>query len=167
MSNSPEQLTITPDGYAPRLKRLRQLSGLLDNIITIPGTQVGIGLDPIIGLLPIGGDALGLIFSFYIIIEAAQLGVSTATLGRMVMNVIVDCLVGAIPMLGDLFDLAWKANNYNIILLEESLKSLHQNKKADKSFILFFSIGLFLLAIVLISIPVILLRILWQIFTGS
>jgi len=85
----------------------------------------------------------------------------------MVMNVIVDCLVGAIPMLGDLFDLAWKANNYNIILLEESLKSLHQNKKADKSFILFFSIGLFLLAIVLISIPVILLRILWQIFTGS
>jgi hypothetical protein len=167
MPNSPEQLSIISDGYAPKLKRLRQFSSILDNIITIPGTQVGIGLDPIIGLLPIGGDALGLIFSFYIIIEAAQLGVSTATLGRMVMNVIVDALVGAIPMLGDLFDFAWKANNYNIILLEESLKSSHQNKKADKSFILVFSIGLFLLAIVLVSIPVILIRILWQIFTGS
>ena len=99
--------------------------------------------------------------------EAAQLGVPVATLGRMVMNVIVDSLVGAIPMLGDLFDFAWRANNYNIILLEAALKSPHQNQKADNSFILIFSIGLFLLAIVLISIPVILIRILWQIFTGS
>ncbi|MTJ53444.1 DUF4112 domain-containing protein [Anabaena sp. UHCC 0253] len=167
MPNSPEQVSITNDGYAPRLKRLRQLSKLLDNIITIPGTQVGIGLDPIIGLLPIGGDALGLILSFYIIIEAAQLGVSRATLGRMVMNVIVDSLVGAIPMLGDLFDFAWKANNYNIILLEDSLKSPQQNHKADTSFILVFSAGLFLLAIVLIAIPVILIRVLWQVFTSS
>ncbi|BAZ85983.1 DUF4112 domain-containing protein [Dolichospermum compactum] len=167
MPNSSEPFVITLDGYAPRLKRLRQLSGLLDNIITIPGTPIGVGLDPIIGLLPIGGDALGLIFSFYIIIESAQLGVPTATLGRMVMNVIVDSLVGAIPMLGDLFDFAWRANNYNIILLEEALKSPYQNQKGDKSFILIFSIGLFVLAIVLISIPVILIRILWQIFTGS
>ncbi|MTJ49579.1 DUF4112 domain-containing protein [Dolichospermum sp. UHCC 0259] len=167
MPNSSEQFSITPDGYAPRLKRLRQLSGILDNIITIPGTQIGVGLDPIIGLLPIGGDALGLIFSFYIIIEAAQLGVPTATLGRMVMNVIVDSLVGSIPMLGDLFDFAWRANNYNIILLEEALKFPQQNQKVNNTFILIFSIGLFLLAIVLISIPVILIRILWQVFTGS
>ena len=167
MPNYPQQFSIIPDGYAPRLKRLRQLSGLLDNIITIPGTKVGIGLDPIIGLIPIGGDFLGLIFSFYIIIEAAQLGLSKATLGRMIMNVIIDCLFGAIPMLGDLFDFSWKANNYNIILLEEALKSPHENKKADKSFIVVFSIILFFLAIVLISIPVILIRILWQILTGS
>jgi hypothetical protein len=167
MPNSPEQFSITPDGYAPRLKRLRQLSRLLDNIVNIPGTKVGIGLDPIIGLLPIGGDALGLLLSFYIIVEAAQLGVSTATLARMVMNVIVDSLVGAIPMLGDLFDFAWKANNYNIILLEEALKSPQENKKADKSFIVVFTIGLFFLAIVLIAIPMILLRILWYLFTGS
>ncbi|MBE9232086.1 DUF4112 domain-containing protein [Cuspidothrix issatschenkoi LEGE 03284] len=167
MPNSPEQFSITPDGYAPRLKRLRQLSRLLDNMVNIPGTKVGIGLDPIIGLLPIGGDVLGLLFSFYIIIEAAQLGVSTATLARMVMNVIVDSLVGAIPMLGDLFDFAWKANNYNIILLEEALKSPQKNKKADKSFMVVFSIGLFFLAIVLIAIPMILLRILWYLFTGS
>ena len=167
MPNYPQQFSIIPDGYAPRLKRLRQLSGLLDNIITIPGTKVGIGLDPIIGLIPIGGDFLGLIFSFYIIIEAAQLGLSKATLGRMVMNVIIDCLFGAIPMLGDLFDFAWKANNYNIILLEEALKSPLENKKADTSFIVVFSIILFFLAIVLISIPVILIIILLQILTGS
>ena len=167
MPNSPEHFSITPNGYAPRLKRLRQISKILDNIITIPGTQVGIGLDPIIGLLPIGGDALGLIFSFYIIIEAAQLGLSTATLGRMVMNVIIDSLVGTIPMLGDLFDFAWKANNYNIILLEQALKDPPKNKKANNSFIFLLIIGLFLIAIVLISIPVILIRILWQVITGS
>lgn len=167
MPNYPQQFSIIPDGYAPRLKRLRQISKILDNIITIPGTQVGIGLDPIIGLIPVGGDALGLIFSFYIIIEAAQLGLSTATLGRMVMNVILDSLVGAIPMLGDLFDFAWKANNYNIILLEEALKDSPKNKKANKYFILLLIIGLFLIAIVLISIPVILIRILWQVITGS
>jgi hypothetical protein len=167
MPNSFEEFSIQPDGYAPRLKRLRQLSRLLDNIVTIPGTEIGIGLDPIIGLLPIGGDALGLIFSFYIIIEAAQLGVPTATLWRMVMNVIVDSLIGAIPMLGDFFDFAWRANNYNILLLEESLKYPQENKTTNNSFIFLFSIGLFILAIVLISIPVILVRILWQIFTGS
>lgn len=83
------------------------------------------------------------------------------------MNVIVDCLVGTIPMLGDFFDFAWKANNYNIILLEEALKDPHKNKKANKSFILLLIIGLFILAIVLISIPVILIRILWQVLTGS
>ena len=167
MPNYSEQFSITPDGYAPRLKRLRQFSRLLDNIITIPGTKVGIGLDPIIGLLPIGGDFLGLILSFYIIIESVQLGVSKATLGRMVINVIIDFLVGTIPILGDLFDFAWKANVYNIILLEKALTSPHENKKADKSFILALVFGLFLLAIVLIAIPVILLRILWLIFTGS
>ncbi|MFO0408824.1 MAG: DUF4112 domain-containing protein [Dolichospermum sp.] len=167
MPNSPKHFSITADASTPRLKRLRQISKILDNIITIPGTQMGIGLDPIIGLIPVGGDALGLIFSFYIIIEAAQLGLSTATLGRMVMNVILDSLVGAIPMLGDLFDFAWKANNYNIILLEEALKDPHKNKKANKSFILLLIIGLFILAIVLISIPVILIRILWQVITGS
>ncbi len=167
MPNSPEHFSITTDGYAPRLKRLRQISKILDNIITIPGTQVGIGLDPIIGLLPVGGDALGLIFSFYIIIEAAQLGLSTATLVRMVMNVILDSLIGAIPMLGDFFDFAWKANNYNIILLEQALKDPHKNKKANKYFILLLIIGLFMITIVLISIPVILIRILWQVITGS
>lgn len=85
----------------------------------------------------------------------------------MVVNVIIDSLVGAIPLLGDLFDFAWKANNYNIILLEEALKSPQENKKADKSFIVVFSIGLFFLAIVLIAIPMILLRILCYLFTGS
>lgn len=158
---------IEPDTKAATLKRLRQLSRLMDNLITVPGTKVGVGLDPIIGLLPIGGDVLGVILSSYIIVEAAKLGVSRATLGKMIFNLIIDGLVGAIPMLGDLFDFAWKANILNIQLLEDHLKSPHQSKKADKWFILALVAGLLLIAIVLVVLPIIVIRLLWQALTGG
>ncbi|BAZ32173.1 hypothetical protein NIES4074_46750 [Cylindrospermum sp. NIES-4074] len=168
MPQPPHQYSaIEPDAYAPSLKRLRQLTKLLDNAITIPGTKAGIGLDPLIGLLPIGGDVLGVILSCYIILEAARLGVSRATLGKMVLNMIIDGLVGAVPVLGDFFDFAWTANTYNIQLLEESLKFPTQNKKADRWFILGVFAGLLLLAIVLIALPVILISMLWKALTGS
>jgi hypothetical protein len=113
MSNSPNKIYIESDGYARILKRLRQISKVLDNAITITGTQVGIGLDPI----------LGLIFSLYIIIESARLGIWRGTLGGMVVNIIIDALVGAVTMLGNLFYFAWRVNNYNITLLGNYLKS--------------------------------------------
>ncbi|MEA5578077.1 DUF4112 domain-containing protein [Anabaena sp. UHCC 0451] len=160
MSNSHHEISIEADGYSATLKRIRQISKVLDNAITIPGTQVGIGLDPIIGLIPVGGDVLGLIFSTYIIIESARLGVSRATLGRMIVNIIIDALVGAIPMLGDLFDFAWRANNYNLNLLEDYLKSPGEKKKADQGFIIALFVGLFLLAIVLVALPVIIIKML-------
>jgi hypothetical protein len=158
---------IEPNAPAPTLKRLRQLSRLLDNLVTIPGTQVGVGLDPIMGLLPIGGDVVGMILSCYIVVEAARLGVPRATVGRMVFNIIIDGLVGAVPMLGDLFDFAWKANTLNIQLLEDSLKLPNQSKKADKWFILALIVGLLLVVIVLVVLPVILIRLLWQALTGN
>ncbi|MEH2382919.1 MAG: DUF4112 domain-containing protein [Nostoc sp.] len=158
---------IEPDAKAPTLKRLRQLSRLLDNVITIPGTKIGFGLDPILGLIPIGGDFLGVMFSSYIILEAARLGVSRATLGKMVLNVIVDGLVGAIPVLGDLFDFAWTANSYNIKLLEEYLKFPSQQRSADRWFIFAVLVGLLLTSIVLVALPVILIRMLWNALTGG
>ncbi|MBW4675673.1 MAG: DUF4112 domain-containing protein [Desmonostoc geniculatum HA4340-LM1] len=158
---------IEPDSKAPTLKRLRQISRLLDNAITIPGTQVGIGIDPILGLIPVGGDFLGIMFSCYIILEAARLGVSRPSLGRMVVNVIIDGLIGAIPILGDFFDIAWTANNYNLKLLEEHLKFPTQQKSADKWFIIALLVGLLLISIVLVALPVILIRMLWNAFTGT
>ncbi|MBD2568848.1 DUF4112 domain-containing protein [Anabaena lutea] len=167
MSNSPHRSASEADGYAPTLKRLNQISRLLDNAITIPGTQVGIGLDPILGLIPVGGDVLGVMLSIYIIIESARMGVSRASLSRMVVNIIIDSLIGAVPMLGDFFDFAWTANNYNIKLLEDYLKSPGEKKKADQGFIIALFAGLLLLAIVLIALPVILIRLLWNALTGS
>ncbi len=121
------------------------------------------------GLIPLGADVLGLIFSLYIIIESARLGIWRATWGRMVMvvNIIIDVLVGAVPMLGNLFDLVWKANNYNITLLGDYLKTPGERKKADQGFIILSIGGLFLLAIVLIPLPVIIIGMLWQALTGG
>ncbi|MBD2163177.1 DUF4112 domain-containing protein [Calothrix membranacea FACHB-236] len=168
MPDSPSRYPIIePDAKAPRVRRLRQLSRILDNAITIPGTQVGVGIDPILGLLPVGGDFLGVMLSCYIVVEAARLGIPRATIGRMVFNIIVDGLVGSFPMLGDLFDFAWKANTLNIQLLEDNLKFSSQSQKADRLFIFALVAGLLVIAIVLVVLPVILIRLLWQAITGG
>ncbi|MFN6463974.1 MAG: DUF4112 domain-containing protein [Nostoc sp. DedVER02] len=165
--SNPRFSMIEPDTKAPTLKRLRQLSRLLDNIITIPGTKIGFGVDPILGLIPIGGDFLGVMFSSYIILEAARLGVSRATLAKMVFNVILDGLVGTVPVLGDFFDFAWKANTNNIKLLEEYLKFPSEQKSADRWFIIALLLGLLLISIVLVALPVILIRMVWNALTGG
>jgi hypothetical protein len=167
MPDSPSPFFITADAYAPRLKRLRQLTKLLDKAITIPGTNVGIGLDPIIGLIPIGGDALGFILSLYIMIEAARLGVSKATLSRMAVNIMIDAFLGAVPMLGDVFDFAWTANSYNLQLLEDALKAPKEQKKADKWFIFGIVATLLVLMIVLVALPVIIISTVWHALTGG
>ncbi len=108
------------DDQAHRLQRLRGFARVLDSAITLPGGY-RIGLDGLFGLLPGVGDTLGGLASSYIIVEAARLGASTTTLLRMVLNVLLDVLVGLIPLAGDLFDFVWKANERNLALLERQL----------------------------------------------
>lgn len=159
--------TIEPDAKAPTLKRLRQFARLLDKAIVIPGTQVGIGLDPIIGLLPGGGDFLGVMLSAYIVLEAARLGASQSTLGKMVLNIVIDGVIGAVPLIGDFFDFAWTANTFNIKLLEEHLKFPSQAKKADWRFVLGILLLLLVVAIALVALPIILIRMLWVFLFGG
>lgn len=153
--------TIDPDAKAPTLRRLRQLSRILDKAITIPGTRIGFGLDPMIGLLFGAGDFLGLVFSAYIVLESARLGVPAATLAKMLLNIIIDAIVGAIPAVGDLFDFAWTANEYNIRLLEDHLKFPSQKKSTDKWFVLAVLVGLFIVTIGLVALSVVLVRFFW------
>ena len=105
------------DSSDDELLQLRKLARLLDSAIPLPGGY-RIGLDGIIGLIPGVGDALTASAAAYIVIRAAQMGASTATLVRMIFNVLLELVVGAVPVIGDLFDFAWKANNRNIELLE-------------------------------------------------
>lgn len=128
-----------------KLKRLKNLSKLLDNAIPIPGTKYKIGLDPIIGLFPAVGDYATLIVSGYIVFEAAKLGAKQDTLTKMAMNIFIDSLAGSVPIAGDLFDVAWKANQMNLDLLEkdlpapEALESFADPEKTDwKPIILIF-----------------------------
>ena len=104
-----------------RLKRVRLLSRLLDEQFRIPGTTQRIGLDGLLGLIPGVGDAVGALLSAYILYEAIRLGAPRTVLLRMVANIGIDTVVGAIPVAGDIFDIAWKANKKNAGLLHAYL----------------------------------------------
>ena len=104
-----------------KLKRLKTIGKLLDNSIPIPFTKYKIGLDPIIGLFPAVGDYLTFFVSAYIVFEAASLGAKQETLIKMTTNILVDALLGSVPVAGDVFDVAWKANQQNLDLLEKDL----------------------------------------------
>jgi len=106
-----------------RLARIRALARLLDDSLPVPGTNHRIGLDGIIGLVPVVGDAVSALLAAYLISEAAQLGVPRRILARMGFNLAVDFVVGAVPVAGDAFDLIWKANKKNTRLLEKHLAS--------------------------------------------
>ena len=101
--------------------RLRRFAWILDELIPIPGTQQRVGLDALIGLVPGVGDTIGALLSTYIILEAARRGASVWTVTRMLANVGVETVVGAVPFLGDLFDVVFKANRRNLALLGDTL----------------------------------------------
>ena len=114
-----------------RLNRLRTLSKLLDNAITIPGTSYKVGIDPLLGLIPAAGDYLSAALSAYIVVEAARFGLPNATISRMVFNIVLDALGGTVPMVGDVFDFAWKANSANLALLEDHLDTYPTQTKTN------------------------------------
>lgn len=107
-----------PEAHAATRQRLQKLAWWLDSSIPIPGTRFRIGLDSLIGLLPGVGDAIGALLSSYLLAEAARLNVPRSVILQMGLNVLIDTLVGMVPILGDFFDMAWKANQRNIRLLE-------------------------------------------------
>lgn len=111
---------LAPDSAARG--RLERLAWWLDSSIRIPGTRFRFGLDALIGLVPGLGDVAGLVLSSYIIAEAARLGVSRIVLVRMGFNVALETLIGAIPLVGDLFDAVWKANQRNVQLVGQYLR---------------------------------------------
>jgi hypothetical protein len=90
----------------------------LDTSIRIPGTGRRIGLDPLLGLVPWAGDAIGALLSAYLVWESARLGATRGMVARMLLNVAVETVVGVIPVAGDVFDAVWKANSRNLRLLE-------------------------------------------------
>jgi hypothetical protein len=118
-----------------RLQRIRRLSHVLDEAIQIPGTNKRIGLDPIIGLFPGGGDTVSMLLSAYIVVEAALLGLPKATLVRMVLNIAIDALTGTVPFLGDLFDVVSKANTRNLKLVDAHVNQPQFQAKVDLFFI--------------------------------
>ena len=123
--------------HEPSLERVRTLSKLLDDAIRIPGTNYRIGLDPLVGLLPVVGDVPTTAASSYVVFEAARIGVPRETLTRMVVNLAIDAVFGSIPIIGDVFDATWKANARNVALLEA--RAAEPAARADRRFLLAFT----------------------------
>lgn len=109
---------VHPEHPDPVALLLHRLAWLMDRAFMVPGTKVRVGLDAVIGLLPIGGDvATGLVQTALVLVAVGRYKVPPAVAGRMAANVLLDLCVGAIPLVGDLFDVAFKANTRNIKLL--------------------------------------------------
>ena len=141
-----------------RLERMRKVGWILDSSFRVPGTGIRFGIDMIIGLVPGLGDLIAGALSLYIIAESAKLGVPRSILARMGWNVAVDTFIGEIPILGDLFDVAWKANMRNLALLEEYLERPAASSRASRGFVVILCLGLLLLTVGAIALAVLLFR---------
>jgi hypothetical protein len=140
-----------------KLARLRTVSDLWDRALGIPGTQWRLGLESLAGLLPVGGDVVGLAISIYILWQAVEFNLPKSVLLRMVSNIAIDALVGAVPILGDLFDIAWQANTKNVNLLESHLQQPIKSRSADRRFLWLLFGGLLLALVALSALAIVVL----------
>ena len=97
----------------------QKLAELLDSRFKIPNTNIRFGIDPLLGLIPGAGDWLAGVISLYFLILAAVMGGKASVLGRIFINILLDVVIGTIPILGEIFDVYWKANERNAEILEE------------------------------------------------
>ncbi|MBD1866027.1 DUF4112 domain-containing protein [Cyanobacteria bacterium FACHB-471] len=163
----PKRIPSVVNSRNTSLQRLRQLSHVLDNAIPIPGTGYRIGLDPLLGLLPGAGDTVAGALSAYIVVEAARMGVPRETLLRMASNIVLEVVLGSVPMLGDVFDATWKANARNIALLETHVDMPQSNRGSDRKFLILLILGLAVVIIGFATFSVLLVRLLIGAISGG
>ncbi|MFC6836266.1 DUF4112 domain-containing protein [Halomarina ordinaria] len=113
------------------LDRMRTVAYLLDEGFRVPGTDFRFGIDPLLGVLPGAGDVAAAGLSLYIVVEAANLGVSYSTIVRMLLNIGADAVAGAVPVVGPVFDAFIKANVRNVELVERHLEREAARRERD------------------------------------
>lgn len=146
------------------LSRARTLARLLDSVARVPGTNMRFGLDPIIGLVPGLGDVAGAALSGYLVLLASRLGAPGTVIVRMLGNVVIDTVGGTVPLIGDLFDAAWKSNTRNLALLERHLGQPDSTKRASRAVVWGTVAALLLLAIGAATVGLLVLRWLLDVF---
>ena len=134
------------------LQKARSLARLLDEAVRAPGTNFRFGLDPILNLIPIDGDAVGVSFSAYLLVCALQMRVPKRVIAQMFLNIALDAAVGAIPLIGHIFDFVWKANTRNLVLLERYAQEPERATKGAGRALVFVLIGLGCLFVVVVWI---------------
>jgi hypothetical protein len=130
------------------LELLRRWARIFDSAFRIPGTQITFGIDPILGLVPGLGDLASPLFSLLFVWHGVRLGVPKVVLARMAFNVLIDAGVGAIPVVGDLFDFGWKANAWNLALLERHAMPGRRPTSGDWLFVVVCGLVIMAVAVV-------------------
>ena len=134
--------------YSPDFKWIDKISNLLDSKFKIPGTRFRFGLDPILGLFPGVGDMTTFTISSMLIVTMAKKGVSEKVIVLMILNVVIDTIFGAIPILGNVYDFFFKANERNVRLLKKHYQE-GKYQGSGKGIIIFTLISLVVIFFVL------------------
>lgn len=153
------------DAAPERGQGLRRLAWLLDDSIRIPWTRRRIGLESLLGLIPGVGDAVGGLLSTWILVQGVRYGASRTTLLRMLINVALEVVVGFIPVVGDVFDMSWKANQRNVQLLSAYLEQPTAAGRTSGMWLLTILAVLTLIGVGTLWAGIVLLR--WLVATGS
>jgi hypothetical protein len=132
---------LIPAGTSFDLATVRGLAKILDEAITIPGTNRKIGLDAILGLIPGIGDLGSAVIGGYILLVASKLGVPAVVLWRMLLNLGIDTVLGSIPFAGDIFDVAFRANSKNADLLMRSLAEPAAARRSSRWVVVLVALG--------------------------
>lgn len=109
--------------YRQALVRLDKYARMTDSQFTVPFTGIRFGVDPILGLIPVIGDFIGLLLAIPVLIEATRVGAPAALKRKMIRNIIIDAALGLVPIFGDAFDVYWKSNTRNTLLLRNWIKT--------------------------------------------
>lgn len=124
------------------LDRLRAMARVLDDLVGIPGTRLRVGLDGVLGLVPGVGDSVTGAVSFYAMYAAYRLGAPPTVLARMLLNVLIDLVVGSLPFVGDLFDFGWKSNRKNVRLVERYAFEPERVKASSRVLLVVFGLSI-------------------------
>jgi hypothetical protein len=115
-------------------RRIGRVTHALDELVRVPGTDVRVGLDPALGLIPVVGDVVAAGVGVWVIAEAARFGIPRIVLGRMTVNLVVDLVLGAIPLLGDIVDVALRSNRRNLDLFRRHALDPDASTRGDQAF---------------------------------
>lgn len=144
---------------------LTTFTELMDQRFVIPGTNIRFGVDSVIGLIPGAGDWIGGLASLYLPVYAAMRDVSAPVIFRMFINILIDIGIGSIPVLGDIFDVAWKANTKNARLLDDYWQDPGKTRNRSK-WLIWALVAFFVLLIIflLVALGVLIVRLLEYLF---
>ena len=145
-----------------RMDALRSMQWWLDEAFRVPGTSIRVGWDPIIGLVPWAGDLLTALLSCAIVLHAHQMRLPRIVQLRMLMNVAIDLLVGAIPVFGDAADAFWKSNSMNMALLERHAAEARPASAGDWLFVAGILAAIVAVALVPLVVVYWLATVLWH-----